>query len=150
MLVGNINGGEIPSAFRAKKNPELKDSRPISSSGKEENFSSGSVRDDSTGKGRPELISPIFIKRLAQHLERGAARYKKRNWELGQNLERYMASLKRHTDQFLEGERGPNYEDHLAAIAFNVMGLIHTEEMINRGLLPKELDDLPNYIKKEV
>ena len=27
--------------------------------------------------------------------------------------------------------------------------MIHTEELIERGLLPKELNDLPNYLKKE-
>ena len=28
---------------------------------------------------------------------------------------------------------------------FNAMALIHYEEMIERGVLPRELNDLPNY-----
>jgi hypothetical protein len=28
---------------------------------------------------------------------------------------------------------------------FNAMALIHYEEMIERGLLPAELNDMPNY-----
>ena len=40
-------------------------------------------------------------------------------------------------------------EDHMSAVAWNAFGLIHTQEMIKRGLLPKEFDDLPNYLKKK-
>lgn len=47
-------------------------------------------------------------------------------------------------DSYLEGE---DSEDHLAAAFWNLQGLIHTEEMIKRGLLPKALNDLPVYIK---
>jgi hypothetical protein len=34
-------------------------------------------------------------------------------------------------------------EDHLAAAAWNVMAMIHTEERVAAGLLPDGLDDLP-------
>jgi nucleoside 2-deoxyribosyltransferase len=43
-----------------------------------------------------------------------------------------------------------NDEDHLAQSAWNIFAAIHFEEMIERGLLPKELNDLPNYQKKEI
>jgi hypothetical protein len=42
-------------------------------------------------------------------------------------------------------QQGKRDEDHLAAIMFNAMALIHYEEMIERGLLPAELNDMPNY-----
>ena len=44
--------------------------------------------------------------------------------------------------KFMQGLRD---EDHLAAIMFNAMALIHYEEMIERGVLPAELNDMPNY-----
>jgi hypothetical protein len=48
----------------------------------------------------------------------------------------------RHLQDFLVGDRS---EDHLAAAAWNVFSIIHTQEMIDRGLLPDHLDDLPNF-----
>jgi len=120
-------------------NFELKDS------GKRQEFTTGAVRDTAEGKGRYDLISPIATKRLAIVLEKGAKKYSSRNWEKGMNLARLIDSAKRHLDQFLEGNRD---EDHAGQAMFNVMALIHTEEMIKRGLLPEELNDLPNYIQK--
>jgi hypothetical protein len=57
-----------------------------------------------------------------------------------------LDSAIRHIYKHLEGFRD---EDHLAAGVWNLLGAIHTEEMIERGLLPKELDDRPYYLKKE-
>lgn len=122
------------------------DYKEVKDSGKRQNFSTGSVRDTQEGKGRFDLISPIALKRLAQHFENGAKKYGDRNWELGQNLSRYLDSAIRHAYAFLEGKRD---EDHAIAMAWNSLALVHTEEMINRGLLPKELNDLPNYTRKE-
>jgi hypothetical protein len=42
-------------------------------------------------------------------------------------------------------QQGKRDEDHLAAIMFNAMALIHYEEMIERGRLPAELNDMPSY-----
>ena len=53
---------------------------------------------------------------------------------------RCVASLKRHLMRFQQGLQD---EDHLAAIMFNAMALIHYEEMIERGVLPAELNDMP-------
>ena len=55
---------------------------------------------------------------------------------------RCVASLKRHLMKFQQGLQD---EDHLAAIMFNAMALIHYEEMIERGVLPAELNDMPAY-----
>ena len=75
----------------------------------------------------------------------GAAKYAERNWERGMPFSRCVASLKRHVMKYQQGLRD---EDHLAAIMFNAMALIHYEEMINRGVLPAELNDMPVYQAK--
>lgn len=115
-------------------------------SGKRRKFITGAQRDVATDKGRYELISPIMIERLAKLLQRGAVKYEDRNWEKGMPLSVYMDSGMRHLFKFLEGHRD---EDHLVAAIWNLQALLHIEEMINRGLLPKELYDLPNYLPKE-
>ena len=105
-------------------------------SGKRAQFETGAVRDTNTGKGRFDLITPIGLKRLAQLYERGAVKYGARNWEKGIPLWRYLDSAERHLNDFKSGDRA---EDHLAAVAWNVMGYIHTEELIRRGELPPSL-----------
>jgi len=112
-------------------------------SGQRLDYATGARRDVTTGKGRYDLLPVVAIRRLAQVYERGAAKYDARNWEKGIPLSRFIDSALRHLMQHLEGKRD---EDHLGHAAFNVMGLIHTEEMIRRGLLPAELDDLPSYL----
>ena len=109
-------------------------------------FESGAKRDNPEGKGAYELISPIALKRLAQVYERGATQKGDRNWEFGFPMSRCIQSAIRHTFQYLEGLRD---EDHLAQAIWNLMACIHFEEMIERGKLPKELDDLPNYTIQE-
>ena len=118
------------------------ENRPVKDSGKRDEFETGAVRDLGDMKGAYELISPIFLKRLALHLEKGANKYSPRNWEQGMPLGRTFQSLIRHTYQYIEGCRD---EDHLGAIACNIMFLVHYEEMIRRGKLPKELNDLPDF-----
>ena len=108
-------------------------------SGTRESFDTGSVRDTREGKGRYDLITPIGLKRLAQHYANGAVKYGDRNWEKGQPISRYVDSAIRHLYAFLDGGRD---EDHLAATAWNALAAIHTEEMVARGELPNELNDL--------
>jgi hypothetical protein len=55
---------------------------------------------------------------------------------------RHISSLKRHLDEFIEDHTN---EDHLAHMFANAMMLVHTEEMIRKGALPKHLDDRPKY-----
>lgn len=119
------------------------DQPSIKDSGTRRKFDSGAVRDAETGKGRFDLISPIALTRLAQHYESGAVKYSARNWEKGIPLSTFMDSTLRHLNKYREGIRD---EDHITAALWNVAGFIHTEEMIKRELLPKELDDLPCYL----
>lgn len=118
----------------------------VKDSGSRQEFTTGSKRDTAEGKGRYDLITPIGLARLAKHYQNGSKKYGDRNWELGQPICRYLDSALRHIYKHLEGDRS---EDHLAAGAWNLLGAIHTEEMIERGLLPKELDNRVSYLPKE-
>jgi len=64
-------------------------------------------------------------------------------------VSRCVASLYRHLMYYHQGHRN---EDHLAAILFNAMAIIHYEEMIKRGMLPLDLLDMPDYgiVEREV
>ena len=115
----------------------------LKDSGKRQDFDTGAVRDTREGKGRFDLLSPVAQRRLAQLMENGAVKYGDRNWEKGMPLSRYMDSAMRHVTQYLEGYRD---EDHLIQAAWNLLAAVHVEEMVRRGLLPKELCDLPNYL----
>ena len=111
-------------------------------SGQRQEFGTGAQRDTAEDKPRPELISPFAEERLGHWLRRGAEKYEARNWEKGMPFSRCVASLQRHLIAVKKGERD---EDHLAAILFNAMALIHYQEMIERGVLDADLDDLPDY-----
>lgn len=110
-----------------------------------EAFATGAVREAVVGKPSMELIAPTFLDRLGLWLEKGSRKYAPRNWEQGLPMDRTVGSLLRHINQYRDGD---TEEDHLAAAACNIMFLIHHEEMIRRGVLPAELNDLPDYRTK--
>ena len=115
----------------------------MTDSGKRQSFGKNmAIRDTADDKPRPDLISPFAEERQGHWLRLGAAKYAERNWERGMPFSRCVASLKRHVMKYQQGLRD---EDHLAAIMFNAMALIHYEEMIERGVLPAELNDMPVY-----
>jgi hypothetical protein len=111
----------------------------VKDSGRREEFPTGSRRDTNEGKPRPDLISPYFLERLGLHMQKGLAKYGEHNWAKGQPTARYMESAFRHLVQLFKGDRD---EDHAAAVAFNVMGIIHNEECIKKDLLPADLGNL--------
>jgi hypothetical protein len=111
----------------------------VKDSGERRSWSTGSVRDLSTGKGRFDLLPPYSIKRLAQHFENGAAKYGDRNWEKGQPLHVYIDSALRHGFCVSAGMQD---EDHAAAAAWNWFAFMHTAEQIRLGNLPAELDTI--------
>ena len=114
----------------------------VQDSGARQDFGTGSVRDTNEGKPRYDLITPIGLYRLAMHYANGAKKYGDRNWEKGQPISRYFESAERHLQK---AKVGLEDEDHLSAVVWNVFCVIHTLEMIDVGILPKELSDLPNY-----
>ena len=103
-------------------------------------FQTGAMRDRGGEKSRPDLISPFFEDRLGELLRKGAIKYSAWNWAKGMPNREYWASLRRH---IMKAEMGMTDEDHFAAAAFNLMALMHNQELIKRGLLPKEFDDFP-------
>jgi hypothetical protein len=107
-----------------------------------DHFVTGAVRDSTEGKSRPDLISPFAMERLGKWLRLGAKKYSERNWEKGIPVSRCVASLYRHLLKFQQGQTD---EDHIAAILCNAMFIAHTQEMVERGVLPKSLLDMPNY-----
>jgi len=113
----------------------------VKDSGNRQDFTTGSVRDSRTGKGRYDLLPPYAIFRLARHFENGAVKYGDNNWKKGQPLMRYLDSALRHLFNLLMGKQD---EDHATACVWNVMAFIETKQMIAEGKLPKELDDYTN------
>lgn len=108
----------------------------VKDSGERQQFSTGAVRDVSTDKPRPDLISPFFLERLGHHLGKGAKKYSAWNWAKGIPNSRCYESAMRHLMQFAQGDVD---EDHLSAAAFNIMVIIHNQEVAERGIV---LDDV--------
>jgi len=111
-------------------------------SGSRQEFETGAVRDTAEGKPRPDLISPYANLREGRWLQKGAEKYDERNWEKGIPISRCIASLERH---LLAYKQGLTDEDHMAAIRCNAGFILHFEELIDRGIIPPELDDMPHY-----
>lgn len=111
-------------------------------SGNRRQFKTGAVRDRGEHKPRPGLISPYASERLGLWLMKGGLKYTPRNWEKGMNISECIESLERHIIAY---KKGLIDEDHMAAVMCNAMFIIHYEEMISRGMLPTELDDMPKY-----
>jgi hypothetical protein len=109
-------------------------------------YGTGSQRDNRDGKGRPDLLSVFALRRDIRHYENGAKKYSERNWELGQPSSSYFCSAFRHMLDYLEGDRD---EDHLAAIRWNIAGIIHNEELVSRCIYPRSILDLPDYSSYE-
>jgi hypothetical protein len=118
----------------------------VKDSGKRQEFKSGAVRDNQSGKGRYDLLPTRAIRRLAEHYENGAVKYGDNNWLKGIPLKRMMDSALRHIFKALEGQTD---EDHLTAAAWNILGIIELQERIEAGMLSKELDNLPKLGKKD-
>lgn len=98
-------------------------------------------REETIGKGRPDLITPYGLSRLSKHYENGANKYGDRNYEKGMPFSRYTASMFRHVIAWMKGD---NTEDHLSAIAWNALAIIHHQEL---GEL--QWDDMPHYESRE-
>ncbi len=112
----------------------------LKDSGTRTKFNSGAVRDAQGGKGRMELLPVRAIISLSKIFEAGAIKYAPNNWRKGIPLSRYMDSGLRHAMKYLKGERD---EDHLHQAIWNFCCLSETQEMIEEGLLPADLNDLP-------
>lgn len=117
----------------------------IKTSGNKRIFATGAIRDAVDNKPMPSEISPFATLRVAVRMAGGAKHYGKGNWRKGMTFSETLDSLERHV---LAIKLDLKDEDHLAAVVCNANFLMHYEEMIKRRLLPKELDDLPDYTHK--
>lgn len=152
ILVGRI-GYELPEPFYKESLPEnhdiktedcclVKASEKIVDGGKRMSFGEGlAEREPADGKGHYDLITPFGIRRLAIWYELGAKKYADRNWEKGMPFSRYIDAAKRHLDKYIMGMTD---EDHLAAAAWNILSIMHHEEL---GQM--EFDDMPHYMSDE-
>ncbi len=113
----------------------------IKDSGTRTEFSTGAVRDAQEGKGRMDLLPVRAIIEVAKIMEGGAKKYDARNWEKGIPLHRFFDSGLRHAMKHLRGDRD---EAHLAMACWNFLCCLETQALIEEGLLPPELNDLPN------
>jgi hypothetical protein len=96
-------------------------------------FKTGAIRDLQNGKeDYIETISWTGLKRHAQYMTGKKVKYGSGNFKKGIPIESYEQSLVRHLQKYLankyEGGIMEKEEDHLAAMLFNVFGIIHEEE----------------------
>ncbi len=134
---------ETHDMYKKEKEDRQKEKTFITKdSGQREEFESGMVRDTQDDKPRFDLIPPLALKRVAELYGRGAVKYTPFNWAKGSPFSRFYASAFRHLMQYAMGDKS---EDHLSAVCFNVLSIIHLEE-VGR----KDLDDMPQWenIKK--
>lgn len=122
----------------------------VKDSGERETFRGGAVRDTAAGKPRPDLISPFMLERLGAHMAKGAKKYTEWNWANGIPSSRCYESACRHMMMFAQGDR---VEDHLSAAMFNLMVMIHNEEVEKREVSyaasPKHRRaDMPIFVEK--
>lgn len=114
-------------------------------SGQRVEYGSGMRRDIQDGKPDFSLLltdlpyKDQLLTRWAALMERGAAKYGRRNWQLAESdeeLERFKASAFRHFVQWISGE---NDEDHAAAVLFNINAAEFTKAKIKQ----RQLEEIP-------
>lgn len=102
-------------------------------------FETGAIRDAEHGKeDYIETISWRAFKRYAQYMTSKKSKYGAGNFKKGIPIESYEKSLVRHVQKYLEnkyeGGMAEKGDDHLAAIVFNVFGIMHEEGKFNSGI----------------
>ncbi len=98
----------------------------------------GSAREPEGERGRFDLVPLEAVQAVAVHLGKGAAKYEAHNWRKGMAYSRCISSALRHLMQFAAGRTD---EDHLAAVACNVVFLLTYRADVAAGKLPATLDD---------
>lgn len=116
----------------------------IKDSGARTVFNSGAQRDQQGEKGAFALLPFGTVRSLAIHFQKGARKYKARNWELGMPISQYFESGNRHYYQFGEGMM--DEYNHLIAAIWNGVCMHQTILWIQEGKLPLDLYDMPNKV----
>lgn len=99
-------------------------------------FKSGMLREEITGKGRFDLLSPFALRRMALTAEEGTVKYEDRNWERGCPFSEFVNRVLIHLNDYMQGKRD---EDHLAHAMWGIQAIIHLEETM------PWLNDMPQY-----
>lgn len=121
--------------------PQIEEGFVIKDSGERQGFDTGAVRDTDEGKPRYELLPITALKRIALHYAKGAKKYNDDNWRKGMPYRRMYGSLLRHAYAFGQGDMS---EDHLAAVCFNAMSIMHYQSTGR-----EELNNMPEDGKYE-
>jgi len=108
-----------------------------------------------TGKIRYDLIPRMWTKVLAEILTRGAVKYAPHNWEKGLSWAETTASLYRHLNAFLGGERydPESGSHHLGHVAWNALALMYFDvKSIGKKDFHKEIneDQFPTTVDTEI
>lgn len=110
------------------------DEPTIKDSGERTHFETGAQRDMHAGKGDMASLPWEALLRLSRHYEAGAQKYERWNFRKGIPVSSFIDSACRHLAKY---QCGCDDEDHLAAVAFNVLGA-----MLMENTRP-EMQDLP-------
>jgi hypothetical protein len=111
----------------------------------------GAAREADPTKPAIEFVSPFLVPRIGVHMGKADRKYSDvggaRNWEKGMPAMRYLAGIERHRGAYILRDTS---EDHLAAIAWGAMCLIHHEAVgaVQDGVLYatwEQLDDRPRF-----
>ena len=120
------------------------DQGPLPDSGERTSYGDGkAVREADPDKPAVEGIPPTALLRLGTLFTNGGIKYRDtpegfRNWEKGMPWMRCYGAILRHALQWLLRDQK---EDHLAAIAWNALALIHYESYERYA----EDDDRPDW-----
>ena len=93
---------------------------------------------------RYDRISPVFFRRVSIHYQKGGINYGDRNWELGMPVLVCWDSATRHFNNWIEHLPEDN-EDHMGAVGWNIMCMMHTIEMVRRGILGDDMYEPPMH-----
>ena len=125
---------EIPSSEQTVQlgQPTPEEPNPIPcpaviiSSLEQTKFSTGAVRSTDANSTRYDLISPVGLRRIAETYAEGAKKYGDNNWQKGMPASDTMNHAIRHINLWLSGDKT---EDHLAHAAWNLIAIMHFEEL---------------------
>lgn len=95
-------------------------------------FKSGAVRDSDINKeDYIETISWRALKKYAQYMTAKKNKYGQGNFKKGIPIKSYEESMLRHVQKYLENKyedgKIEKEEDHLSAIVFNALGILHEQ-----------------------
>jgi hypothetical protein len=107
-------------------------------------FETGAIRDSQAGKNNwTETISWTALNRYATYMTGKRAKYGAGNFKKGIPITSYEESIPRHWHKYFtnkyEGNSDEPNEDHLAAIIFNCLGIMHEEEAAKKKITPPSL-----------